>query len=186
MNQADTCSLSGDSPSLKVIAALGAIAISTSDDDLLEAVTSELDSLPPHRRAEDRSDLAGLVLTTNSVIKGEAEEATTALSTSLQTDPWNTEIRSRLAKLYLSMGQAEDATNLLLMDMRETEGKLTGLRGVARLMNADEGGFGEVQRGVRARPWEIEAWEGLGWARGIREIAGIEESKEAVQENGDE
>jgi superkiller protein 3 len=153
---------------------LGAIAISTSDDDLLEAVTSELSSLPPHRRAEDRSDLAGLVLTSNSVIHGDAEEAKTALATALQADPWNTEIRARLAELFLATGQSEEAANLLLMDMRETEGRLTTLRGMARLMNADEGGFGDVQRGVRARPWAGDAWEGLGWARGIRQAVGIE------------
>lgn len=168
-------SLSGDSPSLKVIATLGAIAISTSDDDLLEAVTSELASLPPHKRAEDRSDLAGLVLTSNFIIRDHVEEAITALSTSLQTDPWNVAIRARLAKLYLSTGLAEDAANLLLMDLRDTEGKLVGLRAVARLMNADEGGFGEVQKAVRARPWESEAWEQLSWAGGIRSGAGIKE-----------
>jgi hypothetical protein len=92
----------------------------------------------------------------------------------LQTDPWNTEIRARLAKMYLSTGRTEDAANILLMDMRDTEGALVGLRGVSRVMNADPDGFGEVQRGVRVRPWEDRPWEELGWARGIMHEAGIE------------
>lgn len=179
-------SLSGDSPTLKVIATLGAIAISTSDDDLFEAVSSELASMPPHKRAEDRSDLAGLVLSTNSIIHGEVDAATTSLAISLQSDPWNTDIRARLARLFISTGQPEEATNVLLMDMRDTEAAVVGLRGVGRLMNADPEGFGEVQRAVRARPWAKEGWEELGWARGIKAEAGIMEATNGAVDDGKE
>lgn len=165
--RADICSLSGESPSLKVTSTLGAIALATADDDLLEAVTAELTAMPPHKRAEDRADIAGLVLSTTSILTGDIDEAIVALSTALQSDAWNVEIRSRLAKLYMCTGQPEDAANLLLMDMRDTEPGLTGLRGVARLMSADPDGFGEVQRSVRAMPGTEEPWKQLAWARGI-------------------
>lgn len=164
------------------MSALGAIALCTSDSDLLDAVSSELGNADPHQRYMDRSDLAGLVLSTHSIVEGQPEEAVADLSKSLSADPWNPTIRARLAKVYLALDQAENARDVLYMDMRDTEDELVSLRGVSRVRSGEKGGEKEVMRAVRARPWEEGRWRELEWA--VRAAKDLPEVENQV-ENGD-
>ena len=107
------------------------------------------------------------------MISGDTETATSDLAAALQADPWNTTIRARLASLYLAQGQAGEARDLLYMDMRDTEAELVQLRGIARVQCGEKDGMGEVQRGVRAKPWENGMWKGLEW--GVMASEGLEE-----------
>lgn len=149
---------------IHVVSTLGAIALATDDDDLLDAVSSEIAAMPIDKRLADRSDHAGLVLSTHSLIQGDTEGATTDLAQSLSQDPWNATTRARLARLYIALGRSEDAQNLLYMDMRGTESELTGLRGMARLLMGEKAGTGEVMRAVRGKPWNEARWGDLKWA----------------------
>ena len=161
--QADQDSLSSESPDINVISALGAVALATSDSDLLDAVSSELSNLPEHARFSDLLDLAGLVLCTASLVsEDENDGVDTALSdlaAALQTAPWNTTIRARLARLYMASGKPQEARDVLLMDTRDTEPELVALRGVARVQMGERAGLSEVMRSVRAKPWDEEGTE---------------------------
>lgn len=191
-SKANFDSLSSESPDINVISALGAVALATSDSDLLDAVSSELSNMPAHKRAEDRSDLAGLVLSTASMFASSSSDADgegvqnaiTELAASVQAEPWNTTTRARLAKLYLSSGQAQEARDVLLMDTRETEGGLMALRGMARVQMGEKRGLGEIMKSVRAEPWKEARWDGLAW--GVQASAGLDNEVFVPEQGGQE
>lgn len=168
---------------IHVVAALGAVALATDDTDLLDAVSSELATMPLDKRLADRADHAALVLSTHCIAQGEPESAATELAQSLSQQPWNATTRARLARLYMSLGRAEEARNLLYMDMRDTEPELVALRGTARVLAGEKAGVSEVMRAVRGEPWKEERWTSLKWA--VRAARDLKDPAETDQEEAE-
>jgi superkiller protein 3 len=165
-----------------VISTLGAIAVLTSDPDLLEATISELNSLPLHARLTDTSGQSDLVLFTHALAEGREEDAIQAFEEAVLIHPSDGRGKNRLAKLLLATGKGEEALRVLRAG--EEEGKKAGIgagggseevaerlaiEGMAEIVEAeaDEMGVGvaRLQKAVMVRPWEVASWEALAWGR---------------------
>jgi hypothetical protein len=114
-------SLSGENPSIKVISTLSAIALSSSDPDLLEASISELSSQSVQRKAyEDPNGLSDLVLYANALTQGDDSGAIAILRSAndakLSRDgpsAGSSVEKNRLGKALIASGQVDDALELL-------------------------------------------------------------------------
>ena len=190
-------SLSSDSPPVQVVNALAAIALVSSDDDLLEAAISELTSISPQRVAkEDKEGTVALVLSTEALVDGNVPVAVDTLRHGLEAtgESWT---KVRLAKLLLASGEPEQAIALLSppeeaekdgaggavgsggmgaemkdktvagKDSAVVSSRLKSLLGIARIYAGDEAGLKELNAAVGVCPWDEEAWVALAWGRKI-------------------
>jgi superkiller protein 3 len=173
--QADRSSLSSENPSIQVISTLAAVAITTSDSDLIEATISELNTQSPetiyHNDPAGHSDL---ILFLNSLLTDESEEsAIQILESAIISRPYDTLARNRLAKALIASGRYEDAASAL-EGVGSADGAVLSeslrLRGVADIVGGgdDTAGMGLVQKSVVVRPWEAAGWEALAWARKVQ------------------
>jgi len=166
-----TSSLSQDSPPVTVINTLAAVALVSSDSDLLEAAISELQTIPAARViAEDPEAHVPLVLSTNALNASDPEEAIAALQTALHTVPTDHITRNRLASLLISNERVEEAAELLNVELgRDVGVKSEGmrLRGIAKILAGDEGGLSDLEGAVRVCPWDVKGMEGVAWGRKI-------------------
>ena len=155
-----------------MIATLGAIGVTTSDPELLDASVSELLALAPEQRAADPARQADLVLVNHFLAEDKPDSALSVLEASLQYDPTNLTARLRLAKLLLGLGRADDVASLLA----KVEGRIRGasvlesqmevLLSLAGGTAAQEGATtAGAARGVMLAPWREETWQGLAYAR---------------------
>lgn len=167
-------SLSGDNPSIKVISTLSAVALSSSDLDLLDASISELAGQSAQRKAvDDPTGLSDLVLYANALSQGDEDAALAALQAAVQARPGDAVGRNRLAKALLASGKVEEASTVLAGGLAGTGGdsaliaETLRLKGIAAVLEgADESnGLGALQKSIMLRPWEQTGWEGLAWAR---------------------
>ncbi|ORY31409.1 putative translation repressor [Naematelia encephala] len=162
--------LSHESPSIKVITTLAAIATLTADDELVEATLSELSSLRLNRRlVEDTTDLTSLIMHLHALVDGQPADAEAILEASVHEDPANTVKRNRLARFLIAAGKTDQAIGVLegMENSGDTglESERFKLAGLARVKGGDGEGLKELQKAVRAKPWDIAAWEALVWAK---------------------
>ncbi|KAK4687772.1 superkiller protein 3, partial [Tremellales sp. Uapishka_1] len=146
--------LSHEDPSIKVLVTLGAIAVLTDDEDLVDAVTSELQTRPLSTRlVQDPENATDLVLYSHSLAIGDETAALEILDSANQMHPRS----NGLARDLLACGKAGQVGDLLDV----------GLRGLAAVVEGNvEGGVRLLQVGVRNRPWEAIGYERLAWGRG--------------------
>jgi superkiller protein 3 len=164
-------SLSQDSPPVAVINTLAAVALVSSDSDLLDAAISELQAIPAGRVVtEDPESHVPLVLSTNALVRSLPEEAISALQTALHMVPTDHLTRNRLAKLLIANEKVEEAVELLNVDFGgDVRVKSEGmrLRGVAKILAGVDGGLSDLVGAVRVCPWEVKGMEGVAWGRKI-------------------
>jgi superkiller protein 3 len=156
--------LSQDKPPIKVITALAATAISSNDEDLIEAALSELQQIPLERLGEeDPKGQTTLVRYAHALIQG--EDAVQVLEGAVHASPSDEVARLRLAKGLIRDDKAGEAVGIL--GTRQGKESVDGMRmrGVAELLDGEEGGLRKVQKAVRGRPWDVEGWEALAWSR---------------------
>ncbi|BEI86438.1 hypothetical protein CcaverHIS002_0607250 [Cutaneotrichosporon cavernicola] len=160
-------SLEHERPSLKVIAALGAAALASSDADLLDAALAELANPTPEQRAQDPQRTADAVLAAAALANGNEDGAIASLESSAASAPWDPVSRNRLAAAYVAAGKTEPAIALL---QRTSDGpvleaaRANSMRGIALTLEG-ESGMQNLQRAIMLRPWDEEGWEALAWAR---------------------
>nr|XP_019045775.1 superkiller protein 3 [Kwoniella bestiolae CBS 10118]OCF24705.1 superkiller protein 3 [Kwoniella bestiolae CBS 10118] len=162
--------LSQEKPSLKVISTLAAIAVISSDPDLVEAAISELSSRPVESRIkEDPAGQSDLVLYLHALVDGNSEEAHKILEGAVQTSPGNIKSRNRLAEALIQSQQTKEAIAVLENEGRvedvESRAKMERLKGTAEILDGEEGGMSRLQKSVVLAPWEEEGWNALGWGR---------------------
>lgn len=162
-------SLSHAKPSIKVISTLSAIATITSDPELLDAAISELRSIPSERRlVEDPLGQSTFVLYAHALTSANANkmEAQTILEEAMHSNPTDVIARNRLARHLIADGQAQTGLSVLEgMEEKVRGAERWRLKGLARVLEGDGGGLGDLQKCVRMRPWDEEGWTGLAWAR---------------------
>jgi len=165
-----TFSLSQEKPPIKVISTLGAIAVVSSDEDLIDAAISELQTIPLDRQqTEDPSGQSDLVLYSHALAKGDEQDALAVLEAAVHAQPSCPGARNRLAKMLIALGRAEEAISVLAaqeridrtMDVAET----LRLRGIAEVLNANADGVKMSQKAVKLRPWDLVTWQALAWVR---------------------
>ncbi|GMK57364.1 hypothetical protein CspeluHIS016_0401980 [Cutaneotrichosporon spelunceum] len=160
-------SLEHERPSLKVIAALGAAALASSDADLLDAALTELASPTPEQRAQDPQRTADAVLAAAALANGDEDGAIASLEASAAAAPWDPVPRNRLGVAYVAAGKPEPAIALL---QRTSDGpvgeaaRANSMRGIALTLEG-ENGMQDLQRAVLLCPWDEQAWQALAWAR---------------------
>ena len=188
-------SLSQNSPPVKVVNTLAAVALVSSDPDLLEAAISELQTIPAQRViAEDRESLVPLVLSTNALVEGHPDDAVKALETALHLSPLDFTTRNRLAKLLIADGKVDEAVALLTIDHSvyktlsvDDKSELLRLRGAARLVAGDGEGMSDLMGAVRVCPWDVKGLEGVAWGRKVlSELGEAGEADQVDQANGAE
>lgn len=174
MNGQLTYSLSSENPSIQVISTLAAVAITSSDADLIEATISELQTQSPHTKlTQDPAGHSDLILFLHSLLNSSEDAAIEVLESSVISKPYDLVARNRLAKALIASGRYEDATSALAELGGDGEVLSEGLRlrGIAEIVGGgDEGtaGMGLVQKSVVVRPWEEAGWEALAWARKVQ------------------
>ncbi|WOO77688.1 Superkiller protein 3 [Vanrija pseudolonga] len=163
-------------PSIKVVAALGAVGLASGDPDLVEAATAELNSAPAARRlAQDPEGTADMVQFANAIINIDQEVAVGALEEAAMLNPGAAGPRNRLAIGYIGSGKIQEA-KALLRGVREAAVpdavEATRLRGITNTLDGEEDTV-ELQKAVLLAPWDTAAWESLAWAkRAVQEVAG--------------
>ncbi|WWC62437.1 uncharacterized protein I303_105033 [Kwoniella dejecticola CBS 10117] len=162
--------LSQERPSLKVISTLAAIAVVSSDVDLVEAAMSELQSRPLETRIkEDPTGQSDLVLYLHALSEGRPDEAHAILEKAVQAKPADVSARNRLAEAFIQAGKAKEAVEVLeSMDkVEDVEDKAASqrLRGTAEILDGREEGLSRLQKSVMVAPWEEEEWNVLSWGR---------------------
>lgn len=186
-------SLSQDTPPIKVISTLAAVALVSSDDDLLEASISELHSLSaPRILAEDTRGTVASVLAAHALVESDLDGAIQELEKPTLASATDILSRNKLAKMLIVAGRAEEALSILLVDEPDRDfsqeldntgaRKLAGvagqvgvatrsetlrLKGIAKILNADESGVSELMASVRVCPWDEENWEAVAWGKRI-------------------
>lgn len=152
-------------PSIKVIAALGAAALASSDADLLEAVTAELASAPGD---------AGPVLSAAALAKSDEPTAISALEAAAAARPFDSAALNRLASAYVAAGKSGPAVALLQrtgFGSADDAAEADRLRGIALTLEGEEAtmekGIESLQRAIMLRPWDAGAWEALAWAKRV-------------------
>lgn len=156
---------------MKVINTLAAVALVSSDTDLLDAAISELRTIPPERvAAEDPESHVPLVLSSHALIEKKPEEAVQILETALNLVPVDIKTRNRLAELLIATQRAEEAVALLAFELGPevspaVKGEMVRLRGLARLVAGDEAGMSDLLGAVKISPWDDKAWKGVAWGR---------------------
>ena len=156
---------------------LAAVAITSSDSDLIEATISELNTQSPetiyHNDPAGHSDL---ILFLNSLLTDGAESEESAiqiLESAIISRPYDIVARNRLAKALIASGRYEDAGSAL-EGVGSADGEVLSeslrLRGVADIVGGgdDTVGMGLVQKSVLVRPWDAASWEALAWARKVQ------------------
>ena len=154
---------------------MAAVAITSSDSDLIEATVSELNTLSPetiyHHDPAGHSDL---ILFLNSLLTDESQEsAIQILESAIISRPYDIVARNRLAKALIASGRYEDAGSAL-EGIGSADGEVLSeslrLRGVADIVGGgdDTVGMGLVQKSVVVRPWDAASWEALAWARRVQ------------------
>ncbi|WWC70645.1 uncharacterized protein I206_104596 [Kwoniella pini CBS 10737] len=171
--------LSQESPSLKVISTLAAIAMTSSDSDLVEAAMSEMQSRPLEARIkEDPAGQSTLVLYLHALSDGRSEEAHTILENAVQASPANVKARNKLAEAFIQAGKAKEAIEVLeSMDRVENvkdKAQLDSLIGTAQILDGEQSGISKLQKSVMIAPWEEEAWNSLAWGRKLIAEAEVE------------
>ncbi|KAK8858471.1 hypothetical protein IAR55_002698 [Kwoniella newhampshirensis] len=178
--------LSQEKPSLKVISTLAAIALVSSDEDLVDAALSELLSRSLENRIkEDPSGQSDLVLYCHAVSEGRPDDAHTVLERGVRANPISSTARNRLAEALIKDGKANEAISVLSATdgMRNGEddvgivSRMEILRGAAEILDGEEAGVGRVQRSVMLAPWAQEGWEAMAWGRKI--VADAEDEAKA-------
>ena len=165
-------SLSQDKPPIKVISTLGAIAVMSSDEDLIDAAIMEIESIPLERRiVEDPAGQADLVLYAHAVAQGDHDAAFGILEAVNHAQPSDQSARNRLAKSLISSGKAAEAIGVLANEDKSDDSgvrsEMLRLQGISEIMDGEEGGLRRLQESVRAKPWDEEGWRGLAWGRKI-------------------
>jgi superkiller protein 3 len=173
-----TNSLSSENPSIQVVSTLAAVAITSSDSDLIEATISELQTQSTHAKAtQDPAGHSDLILFLNALPTSE-DQAIEVLESSVISKPYDMVARNRLAKALIGAGRYEDATQALavLGGDGEVLSERLRLRGIAEIVAGldDKDGMGLVQKSVVVRPWEEAGWEALAWARKVQVEGGDE------------
>jgi len=173
VSEANVYSLSSDNPSIQVISTLAAVAITSSDSDLIEATISELQTQSPstiyHTDPAGHSDL---ILFLNALSTSE-DKAIEVLESSVISRPYDMVARNRLAKALIASGRYDDAGHAL-DGVGSGDGEVLSeglrLRGIAEIVGGadDTIGLGLVQKSVTVRPWEEAGWEALAWARKVQ------------------
>jgi superkiller protein 3 len=160
--------LSQEKPPIKVISALAAIAISTHDDDLIEAALAELDSIPTGRiAAEDLSGQTVLVRYAHALTQEPADGlgAMRILEEAVLSRPLDQKAKLRLAKALIQGDRAAEAVNVLSGYEGNEGAAALRLGGATEILGGSEEGLKSVQKAVRANPWDLEGWETLAWTR---------------------
>lgn len=166
-------SLSSEHPSIKVIATLAAVAITSSDADLIEASISELHQQSPEAKlSQDPVGQSDLVLFLHSLAQSPdaPEDALDILESAVQLRPSDPIARNRLAKAFIASGRYEEANDVLDGVMSRDGDVLSEayrLKGIARVAAGEEGAGEIVQKAVLIRPWEEKSWEALTWSRQV-------------------
>lgn len=167
-------SLEHEEPSVKVIAALGAVGLGSKDSDLVDAAVSELETVaPPRRLFQDPHGAADLVLFANSLVEGDEAGALAAFETAAMTNPYAAAPRNRLAEAYIAAGKTSEAVSLL-SNVREPHvedaAEADRVRGIAATLEGEES-TASLQRAVMLSPWDEKNWEALAWAkRAVTEV----------------
>lgn len=171
-------SLSHEHPSIQVISTLAAIAVITSDEDLLDASISELTTSPLSARLADRKGLSDLVLSSQALADGDTVKALAILESAYLTRPSSTVDRNRYVQLLIQTENFDTALEILKLngnseklDATETSETLS-LKGVAGVLAGDEGGLKDLQKAVMLSPWDERCWEGLAWGKKIMHEVG--------------
>ena len=191
-----TCSLSQDSPPVKVVNTLAAVALVSSDSDLLEAAISELANIPSTRvLVEDLESHVPLVLSTHALMDDKPEEAIQAYEKALQLSPADWRTRNRLAKLLLDDERYDQVIGLLEIEIGsgisiEVRSEMMRLRGSAKILKGDKRGLGDLMGAMKIQPSSEKAWSSIQW--GLKASEGLpepepeivpgEEKNEVVQE----
>lgn len=169
--------MSSENPSIKVIATLAACAITSSDEDLIEAAISELHTRSPQTKLlQDPSGQSDLVLFLHSLSLAESSEqqaeAVQILEKAVMERVNDPVARIRLAKALVASGQYEEAkflTDGLASHDGATRSEALRLTGVAQIVSGESDAMGMVQKSVVVRPWEQAGWEALAWTRGLQQ-----------------
>ena len=171
MGNANFRSLSQDAPPVKVIYTLAAVALVSSDSDLLDAAISELANISPQRVIlEDPESHVPLVLSTHALIDDKPEDAVRAYETALQFVPTDWKTRNRLARLLLDDEKYEEAVDLLNVETgpgvaASVKAEMAKLKGSARILLDDRRGLSGLMAAVKLCPWDEKCWKGLEWGR---------------------
>lgn len=167
-------SLSSDNPSIKVIATLAAVAITSSDADLIEAATSELlQQSAEAKLAQDPAGQSDLVLFLHSLAlhPDQPGEALEILESAVLVRPSDPIARNRLAEALVANGRYEEA-NAVLDGVSSRDGPVLSeafrYRGIAQTVSGEDGGMEAIQKGLVLRPWEKQGWEALAWSRQVQ------------------
>ncbi|KAL7425055.1 Superkiller protein 3 [Cryptotrichosporon argae] len=154
-------SLAHEHPGADVVATVGALAILTSDADLVEAALAELHSLPP-------AGLAHVVLFVHALVEGRQDDALGVLETAVVSDPADARAKVDLARALLALGEAQGADEALA-GFRTSDARLAAdadvARGTARVLDADKPEGRAVERAVMLAPWEAGNWAALAYVR---------------------
>ena len=164
------CSLSQEKPPIRVISTLAAIAVVSSDDDLIDAAMTELQALPTDRLAtQDMSGQSDQVLYPYALVQGDHHKAQAILEDAVHVEPSNSSARNRLAKMLIASGKPEQAIGVLdahtRVDAIEVVAETLRLKGMAEVLIGDEGGLRSLQRAIRLRPSDEVGRQGLAWGR---------------------
>ncbi|WWC88759.1 uncharacterized protein L201_003672 [Kwoniella dendrophila CBS 6074] len=162
--------LSQEKPSLKVISTLAAIAMVSSDSDLVEAAMSELQSRPVQSRIkEDPAGQSDLVLYLHSLIEGKSEEAHKILEQAAEVSPSSIKARHRLAEAFIQSDKANEAIYVLdgtwKVDDVEAKAELERLIGVAQIQDGVQEGVSKLQKSIMVAPWADDGWNALAWGK---------------------
>jgi superkiller protein 3 len=155
---------------------LAAVAITSSDSDLIEASITELSTQSPEAKlAQDPAGHLDLVLFLHALSapdQGE-DQAVAALEQAVTTRSYDVVARNRLAKAMIATGRFEEAVSVL-EGVGSADGALLSgclrLKGVAEMVGGgerSETGIGMIQKSVVVRPWETAGWEALAWAKAV-------------------
>ncbi|WVQ96835.1 hypothetical protein IAU59_003942 [Kwoniella sp. CBS 9459] len=173
-NLMECCSLSQEKPSLKVISTLAAIAIVSSDADLVEAAMSELLARPvEYRVEEDPAGQSDLVLYLHAISEDRPEDAHAILEEAVQANPKSIRARNRLAESLIQSGKAGQAVSILFADgtnknkndIADVRAEQERLNASANILDGDEYGLSHASKSVRLAPWEEENWTTLAWTK---------------------
>jgi hypothetical protein len=148
--------------------------MTSSDQDLIEASISELQTQSPQTKAmNDPAGHSDLVLFLHSLLNSSDDAAIEVLEGSVISKPYDMVARNRLAKALIASGRYEDAT-AALEGAGGGDGEVLSeglrLRGIADIVGGadDVVGMGLVQKSVVVRPWDEAGWEALAWARKVQ------------------
>lgn len=152
---------------------LAAVALVSSDADLLDAAISELKTVPGDKIArEDPESHVPLVLSSHALVNQKPEEAIQVLESALNLVPTDIKTRNRLAELLIATQRAEEAVALLSFELGsqvgpEIKSEMIRLRGLARMVAGDEAAMSDLSAAVKMSPWDQRAWKGVAWGRQV-------------------